>query len=376
VRHQVAIYTASSATAGLYDRAFGRAGGAEVQMTLLARALAERGGSVAHIIYPPRDPVQPTYPVTLVTRGSYAGGVPVIGALLEARVLWRALREADAEVVIVRTASPALGVVALFCRFARTVLVFSSSNVSDFDLGKMRSRMNRRLYQFGVQSAETVVVQSSDQVALARSAFPKVRRVVQIPSFAEVAPVADGSEPHGDAFLWIGRLVEEKRPMNYIRLARSLPEARFRMIVVATERTSKDLEELRLAAAEPGNVEFLDPLPRDALARVIASSVAVVNTSVLEGMPNVFLEAWSNGTPVLTLQFDPDGVVGRNGLGISAQGSWDRFVEGARELWAARNGERNAKRLREYVEQTHSPEAVAAQWEEVIGSAATSHRAR
>ena len=105
------------------------------------------------------------------------------------------------------------------------------------------------------------------------------------------------------------------------------------------------------------------------MARSIASSVAVVNTSVLEGMPNVFLEAWSNGKPVLTLQFDPDGVVGRNGLGISAQGSWDRFVEGARELWAGRNGEQDAKRLREYVEQTHSPEAVGAQWEEVIGSA-------
>jgi len=57
IRNDVAIYTASSSSAGLYDRARRRAGGAERQMTLLARTLASRGKRVAHIVYPPKDPV-------------------------------------------------------------------------------------------------------------------------------------------------------------------------------------------------------------------------------------------------------------------------------------------------------------------------------
>jgi glycosyltransferase involved in cell wall biosynthesis len=373
VRHEVAIYTASSATAGLYDPALGRAGGAEVQMTLLARALSERGHSVAHIIYPPSEPVRPTHGVTLVARGPYAGDTPVVGVVMEARRLWRALEIADPEIVIVRTASPALGVVALFCRLNRRRLVFSSSNVSDFDLTKMRRRLNRWFYLLGAQSADAVVVQSSDQIDLAQRAFGRLRKLVRIPSFAEPTRLAsrdDRSQP-SDAFLWIGRLVEDKRPLEYVRLARSVPDARFRMVVVANDRASAALAELRTAAAATSNLELLDPLPRNQLAELISSSVAVVNTSVLEGMPNVFLEAWSAGVPVLTLTFDPDGIVQRHGLGISAGGSWDGFVGGARKLWASRDDRtETASRVRAYVERTHSADAVAAQWEELISAVA------
>jgi glycosyltransferase involved in cell wall biosynthesis len=371
VRHEIAIYTASSATAGLYDPALGRAGGAEVQMTLLARALSQRGYSVSHIIYPPSEPVHPTYPVTLVARGPYAGDTPVIGVVMEAKTLWRALGWADPEVVIVRTASPALGVVALFCKAKRRRLIFSSSNVSDFDLTKMRSRLNRWFYRLGARLADAVVVQSSDQIELAQRAFGPGRRLVRIPSFAERGSRAskdDRAQPR-DAFLWIGRLVEDKRPLEYVRLARSIPDARFRMVVVANDSAAEALADLRTAAAATSNLELLEPLPRDQLAGIISSSVAVVNTSVLEGMPNVFLEAWLAGVPVLTLTFDPDGIVERHGLGISARGSWDGFVEGARKLWASRDDRRQtATRVRAYVERTHSAEAVASQWDELIAA--------
>ena len=88
--HDVAIYTTSSATAGLYDRSHGRAGGAERQMTLLARALAEQGRRVAHVIHPPRDPVELSYALTLVHREPHAGGRRFVGGILEGRAVWRA----------------------------------------------------------------------------------------------------------------------------------------------------------------------------------------------------------------------------------------------------------------------------------------------
>jgi glycosyltransferase involved in cell wall biosynthesis len=84
-------------------------------------------------------------------------------------------------------------------------------------------------------------------------------------------------------------------------------------------------------------------------------------------MPNAFLEAWAHGVPVLTLQFDPDSVVTRNGLGISAGGSWERFVQGARELWERREDrEELARRVRTYVATVHSMDAVALRWSELL----------
>jgi glycosyltransferase involved in cell wall biosynthesis len=95
--------------------------------------------------------------------------------------------------------------------------------------------------------------------------------------------------------------------------------------------------------------------------------VAVVNTSRLEGMPNVFLEAWARGVPVLSLEFDPDGVVAGRGLGIAAEGSWERFIGGARLLWATRDDRRVYEQSTiAYLQQTHSPESVGARWSQLI----------
>jgi glycosyltransferase involved in cell wall biosynthesis len=359
--HEVAIYATSSATAGLYDRSRGRAGGAERQMTLLARALAERGRRVAHVIYPPRDPVELSYSVTLVDRDPYAGG------LLEARALWRALSRADPAVVVLRTASPLVGVGAVFCKRYRRKLIFSSSNISDFTLEKMSSRTNRMLYGLGLRLADAVVVQSDDQRALALRSFPSLRRVLPIPSFAEATPTAGQGPGPADAFLWFGRAVPQKQPMLYLELARSLPSARFRMIPVPDGADRRLLDEIRTTAQGLPNLELLDPLAHALLPGLIARSVAVVNTSTLEGMPNTFLEAWACGVPVLTLQFDPDAVVARRGLGVAAAGSWERFVAGARELWGSRSDrDEFARRARTHLEEVHSPEAVSASWSALI----------
>jgi glycosyltransferase involved in cell wall biosynthesis len=363
MQHDVAIYTTSATTAGSYDRACGREDGAERQMMLLARALAARERRVAHIVYPPSDPVPLPERLTLVPRGPHARNRRIFGAMLETMRIWKALRAADAHVAVVRGASAALVVVAAFCLLNRRALIFSSSNNSDFTLERFASRADRWFYGVGVRLADAVVVQSKDQEAAARKTFPRLRRLVQVPSLAEVTPPTslDGIRP--EAFLWFSRTAPYKRPMRYVELARAFPEARFMMIPVPDDPRKPELGLVRAAATALPNLQLLDPLPHAQLWGLVARAAAVVNTSEYEGMPNAFLEAWALGVPVLTLEFDPDGVVARNRLGISAGGSWERFVDGARELWEARNDrEEFARDAREYVATVHSIEAVGSRW--------------
>ncbi|MGI8596950.1 MAG: glycosyltransferase family 4 protein [Thermoleophilaceae bacterium] len=368
-RHDVALYTPLAA--GLYDRARRAPGGAELQTTFIARALAREGMRVAHIVFPLRDPVIPPE-ITVLERAEDAGGRRTIDKATEVRRTWQALVAADADVYLVRGASPAVGVIALFCLVHRRKLLFSSANNYDFTFDTRFGRgLDFESYRLGLRGADAVVVQTEEQLELARRAFPRLRSVTAIPSFAEPAEPAD-SEPR--AFLWMGRIVDYKQPLRYLELAEAVPEASFWMIATETNETPADLAgEVRARALALTNVEMLEPRSHEAAMDLVAQTVANVSTSRLEGMPNVFLEAWASGVPTLTLEFDPDGRIASRGLGVAADGSWERFVSGARELWSERRDrERLSRHVQSYVREVHSPPVVGGLWAGVCRRLASS----
>jgi hypothetical protein len=91
-------------------------------------------------------------------------------------------------------------------------------------------------------------------------------------------------------------------------------------------------------------------------------------------MPNVFLEGWSRGVPVLALRHDPDGAISRHHLGGFAAGSMERLVELAAEMWDARDDQAElAGRCRAYVGENRSAAAVADAWERVLWPARQGH---
>jgi glycosyltransferase involved in cell wall biosynthesis len=365
-RHDVAIYRPFAA--GLYDRRLRRGGGgAELQTALLARGLAREGVRAAHIVLPVRDLLPPDSGLTILQRDRYAGGQGTLGRVTEVGRMWQALKEADAETYVIRgPASPEVGLAALFCRARRRKLVFCSSNPSDFTFDRLAHRRLRlRLYQLGVEMAEAVVVQTPEQLGLASRAFPRLPRLVEIPSFAE--PVDSGpSEPQ--AFLWIGGLIPLKQPLRYAELARALPEARFWMIAVEDSETPADLAaELRDIARALPNLDLLEPRAHSETMKCMSQAVASVSTSREEGMPNIFLEAWARGVPALSLHVDPDGRIAERKLGVSAGGSWERFVAGARELWHSRPSRAAlSRRTRAYIEDVHSFAGVTRRWTELL----------
>ena len=369
MQHDVAICVPGSAT--YYGSGGTKAGGAERQASLLARSLQRRGVRTAHIVFPLWGSLLEVDNLpTLVERPMRDGRGHT---LLEPWDIWRSMAAADAQTYVFRGARMAVGIGAAFCRARGRRLVYSAAHDADFsDAPTGAPGWRRPLYDFGIKRAAAVVAQSAHQAELARGAYPELRLVVEIPSLVESVPPT----PHAaEAFLWSGRLVDFKQPLEFVRLAEALPEARFRMIPAAGHGRTRGgqpppselaREVLRRAEALE-NLEVLDPMPHSEVMALVERAVAVVNTSTFEGMPNMWLEGWSKGVPALTLGFDPDGRIARRGLGVSAGGSFDAFVAGARELWAGRADRAGyGERVRAYVEEVHGADAVAARWQEIL----------
>ncbi len=362
-RHDVAIYAPLAGR--LYDPAIPHGGGAERQTWLLARSLARRGVGVAHIVHPVPDPaLDPDASVTLVDHPRLSGRGR---AVRELAAVWRSLSRADAQVQVLRGASGVLGVATTWARLRRRRVVFASANNTDFTLENLgRWDPRTALYRLGLRMADAVVVQSAEQVELARGRAPRIRRIEQIDSFAQMAvPTA----APGEAFLWVSRLAEPKQPLLYADLAAALPEARFWMIATRSHAAEQAdlLAELERRAAALDNFELLSWRSHEELMKLVARAVAIVNTSRVEGIPNTFLEAWARGVPALTLEWDPDGRIEHHRLGVAAHGSFERFVAAAGELWSVREDRGGyGPVVRAHVEEVHG-RRVEERWAAVLG---------
>jgi glycosyltransferase involved in cell wall biosynthesis len=357
--HDVAVYAPSGSLYYGLKREY--MGGAEVQATMLAHALKAKGLRVAHVVYPVPAPrlVDASSP-TLVERADWNGDRR-LGELGETGAIWRSLERADAETYIVRGSGGHVVAASTFCRARRRQFVFSSSSELDFDFARpdRNSRM-LQIYKASLRLAARLVLQTERQRELALSALPHSDPVV-IPSFAEPGPRRDSG---GEYFLWADRLVDYKLPERYVELAEALPNARFRMVACPMSETPPGLVERIEAAAERlPNLELLGPRPRSELLEEMRDAVAVIKTSRVEGMPNTFLEAWARGVPVLSLNVDPDAKIADNDIGVAADGSMERLIDAAANLWGDPEL-RTAigERARRFIRDVHSPEAVAARW--------------
>lgn len=338
-------------------------GGAERQILMLATELARRGQRVALIVFGRPQTLPTTVEgVEIVPRTAYRTSPGAIDKLVEVLLIWRSLWCTPSATIVFRGAGTELGVIGLFTRLTRRRFVYSSANIADFEPRKLiPNRAYALIHDLGIRLSDQIVVQTEEQARICEAKFG--RRPMLIKS---LAGLAEPQKSAPEAFLWVGRLTSYKRPLQYLALARALPEARFWMVGVPTPHHEGDLaliDEVRAGVDGIPNLELLSPRSHAAIGELMSRAVAAVNTADFEGMSNVLLEAWSRGVPALVLTHDPDDVVAAYQLGGFAGGSFQRFVALGREQWATRqNREALAQRCRDYISANHAPAIVADQW--------------
>lgn len=166
----------------------------------------------------------------------------------------------------------------------------------------------RWLHHLGMRRADLITCQNAVQSEAIAAHFRRQARLVPNP-----LPDGEAALPAEQraGLLWVGRDVDWKCPEALLTLARRLPRVPFTM--VCQPQPDRDADRLRRAA--PSNVRFLPGLPYREAARLFGAHRALVCTSRTEGFPNTFYQAASVGTPILSLNVDPDGTIARHDAG-------------------------------------------------------------
>ena len=285
------------------DRKIKLVGGAEVQQSILMRLLQRKGYRVSLVCLDFGQPQGSVVDgVTVYKTYRYEAGIPLV-RFIHPRLtsVWQALRAADADIYYQRCAGMLTAVIAEFCRRHGRRSIYAGASDLDFHRGKQQIRhaRDRWLYDWGLARVDRVVVQNAAQLEACRAHYG--REATLIRSCYEAPPA---SRPgRGDAVLWVGTVHDYKRPELLLEIARRLPQRRFVMIGGSAAPggllRSGYFEGIRAAAARLPNVEFAGFLPLEDVEKSFERGRVLLNTSVYEGMPNTFLQAWARGIPTV-----------------------------------------------------------------------------
>lgn len=292
-------------------------GGIETQLAILAEGLAGQGCDVSVITYDHGQ--EDDFKV---------GGVrllksfdPEVGLRFvrnyhpRATSLWSAMKVADADAYLqmgggVETWLAQKGV----RRTPKRKAKFIYCAASDADVNGRLSRKDLEcfLYRRALKSADKIVVQTESQQSSLSDAMDVDSEVVPMAvRLPRKSPLAANCGPK--RVLWIGRIIETKRLELLVELAKACPECEFDVVGAAnscSEYSRRTLAE----AAKVGNVTVHGKVSSERMEELYSSCFMLCSTSILEGFPTTFLEAWSRSVPVLTT-IDPDGVVANSGAG-------------------------------------------------------------
>jgi glycosyltransferase involved in cell wall biosynthesis len=293
-----------------------RTGGAELQQTLLARALAHRGWQVSMVV---ADRGQPDGAVWDGVKTYKAfrpdEGIPVIRFVHPRWTkLWSALQRADAQIYYASCAGGQLAQVVQFARARGRKTVFRIASDTDCDPRSLliRYRRDKMLYRWGLRRTDLVLAQTpSQQQALARN-FGRESRVID--PLLEPPAAPRNYEARDIGVLWVGNIRSLKRPELILQAAARMPHLSFHIIGGPMPGSERLFERTRARARALPNVTFHGFVPQQQIGSYFERARVFVSTSEIEGFPNTYLQAWARGTPVVAF-LDPEGLVSRNALG-------------------------------------------------------------
>ena len=309
------------------------AGGAERQFFLFGRGLAVRGWQVSFITHKPPYKICglqrafPVYPADF----SYLGGSKwnILGSWLS---LLLAMRRAAAQYYVIKVPGHLLPIMALYCKTYKSKLVFWAqmtydSNPKERTIGKFIGF----LQDIGIHLVDIIIAQSVDQQNGFSQNYGRTAHLVRS-ICAQLGPEKTFFEqtPWVDV-LWVGNCHAKKRPEVCLELARLMPEVQFAMAMNNNDRLR--FMQYSKEAAEMSNLKFLGQIPHVEMENWFSHTRFFLNTSLKEGFPNTFLQAWINAVPVISLGIDPDHLIRNHGLGkIAEQDTVVRAGENAVKL--------------------------------------------
>ncbi len=327
-------------------------GGIEIQCELLARQLAERGH---HVCYGAAGGASSTLPPTSYSLDAWTPGNAAQTAGL--------IERTRPDVIYLRHNKVGLRTTARTAAAAGVPLVFAASSRQDvqaFSYHRTHARWTpRRLASVAWQCLKsrwnwTGLTWVSAAVSLNADYTQRLPVALRryIPDSMEAAAIPFQWPRRFVA--WVAQIKDYKNPGAYVELARRCADLDIDFLMIG-EVISPRYRWIAEGIDLPAHFRYLGAKTPSEVNGVLAAAAVLVHTCDPEGFGNNFIQAWLQGTPTLSLHFDPGGTIVRERLG-SVPGDLAGLERDLRALLADENARAQmGARARAYARANHDP---------------------
>jgi len=228
------------------------------------------------------------------------------------------LRRINADVYFQRAASAETGLIAIICRILGKKFIFMVAHEQDVN-GEYVAKNGWRgkLFLLGLKLADKIICQTKKQQSYLTEQYRNKSAVVA--SGFPLKPLT-GDRVRKEGVLWVARAEDWKQPEMFIRLAQKFPQEKFTMICPPAENNPDYFKIIKAEAEQIPNLKFISWVPFDRIGVYFRKAKIFVSTSLSEGFPNTFIQAWQNRVPLISYKVNPDKIIDKHRLGFCANG--------------------------------------------------------
>lgn len=343
------------------------AGGAELKQIQLARELVKQRYTISVVVHDEKNMQKTKDFEDIVLVKSFPSSQD-IGFLKKVTLLWKSLKQADADVYVQATYPP--GIVALYCFLHRKKYIkwlSSDKSVSLQDVTQRTTLITKLSLYFDIKLASVIIGQNQYQKETIEKKFRKKCVVIKNPvTLSEDPPGCTQKKEH--TVLWVGTIRSLKQPELFLEIAKLLPHVKCIMIGGVTNSEAELYTTIERKSKSLSNLSFLGFVPYSKMQEYYLQSSVFVNTSVVEGFPNTFLEAWTHCVPVVSLTIDPDEIICTNKIGFHSKTIQQMIVDIECLLQNDNLRSEMALNGRKYIREHHDVKKVTNQFIQLLAS--------
>jgi glycosyltransferase involved in cell wall biosynthesis len=345
--------------------------GPNVRQVIIARELVKKGFNVGFICYSNVNPDKVEYldSVKVLKIPEHSTHPSFLTKIMDSFKILKLIHKSNSDVYI--HTGGFLGVLPILLRKKNIFMMASDAWVDPEiiphetrEYKKSKLNIDNIGTSISIKKADLVVVQNTFQRDKLKSIFKVEGKLIKNPlEIKKYQPVEKTDPP---LIIWVGSMAEVKQPELLVKIAKKIPEAKFQIIggnshyqlYKKVMETAQDLE----------NLEYVGVVPFDQIDTYFSQASLLLNTSLFEGFPTSFLQAWSHHTPVVSLNADPDHLLSRGKLGICSQNLKQMILDIKQLLDNPELRKEMGSRGRKYVEKEHDASLIVESYIQSIKS--------